>query len=537
MKLSHIPQKLKESIIPPIHKGGSKADAANYRPVSLTSHLIKIYEKTIRKKLTQHLDERNFLNPNQHGFRPGRSCLTQLLSHYDNIISLQEKGQNVDVVYLDFSKAFDKVDHNILLHKLDNLGIKGKTLKWIQQFLTNRSQRVMVNGKLSSPHQVISGVPQGSVIGPLLFLVLINDIDKDTAHSMVASFADDTRVTKGLSTQEDACTLQNDLFQIYHWSEQNNMQFNALKFELIRYGKNTALKEDTAYINPDFELIGEKETVKDLGITLQNTCNFRQHIHNIAEAAKKMSSWILRTFETRERVPMMILYKSLVRPLMEYSSPLWNPINKDDIKTLEAIQKAFITRIKGISRDYTTALKQLNLYSLEARRNRYTAIHVWKICENMAPNLHPDNGIQLQTDCNHRRGRTCKEYNLRKTPSHLQKARKQTLRVHGAKIFNKLPKEIRNLTSTTVHQFKSMLDCHLRSRVDVPLPSNAQHTGWQRTNQPTNLPTNQNTPPIPVAMLPDITSDEQHTTESLTNPIPENQMPARGLNAEMRSTR
>ena len=137
----------------------------------------------IRNRLTKHLDKQQILNQNQHGFHTGRSCLTQLLAHFQDIVSLLEDGQNIDVICLDFSKAFDKVDHNILLTKLSCIGINGKTLRWIQEFLTNRTQRVMVNGKLSARHEVKSGVPQGSVLGPLLFLVLINDIDKDTLHT------------------------------------------------------------------------------------------------------------------------------------------------------------------------------------------------------------------------------------------------------------------------------------------------------------------------------------------------------------------
>ena len=119
-------------------------------------------------------------------------------------MNLLEQGFNVDVVYLDFAKAFDKVDHNILLHKLKSLGINGKTLRWIQSFLEDRVQRVVVNGQLSTPSQVISGVPQGSVLGPLLFLVLIGDIDENIVNSLIASFADDTRATKGIKTETDA---------------------------------------------------------------------------------------------------------------------------------------------------------------------------------------------------------------------------------------------------------------------------------------------------------------------------------------------
>ena len=222
-----IPDKLKFNIIPPIHKGGSKSNPANYRPVALTSHIIKIFKKVIRNKLASFLDQNNLLNENQHGFRPGRSCLTQLLAHHDNIISLLEQGQNVDVVYLDFAKAFDKVDHNIVLAKAYNFGIRGKLLAWIREFLSNRTQSVIVNGVLSTPRPVISGVPQGSVIGPLIFLILISDIDKDTLHSLIASFADDTRATKGIKCENDAVDLQEDLFHIYQWSVTNNMQIRT----------------------------------------------------------------------------------------------------------------------------------------------------------------------------------------------------------------------------------------------------------------------------------------------------------------------
>ena len=207
------------------------------------------------------------------------------------------------MVYLDFAKAFDKVDHNILLNKLKNLGFDGKTLRWIQNFLEDRIQRVVVNGKLSTPHQVISGVPQGSVLGPLLFLVLIGDIDDNVLHAQIASFADDTRATKGIKTDADTADLQNGLFLIYDRSQKNNMKFNSLKFELIRYGKDNLLKESTSYISPEWELIESKDAVKDLGITLQNNLAFKQHIINITEASKRMSAWVFRTFSTRERAP------------------------------------------------------------------------------------------------------------------------------------------------------------------------------------------------------------------------------------------
>ena len=208
----HIPQLLKMGHIIPIHKGKSKGVSANYRPVTLTSHLVKLFEKVPRNSIIKYTEENNLFNPGQHGFRLGRSCLSQLVAHYDNIMRLL---QNVDVVYLDFAKAFDKVDFMVTMRKLQEMGITGKLGRWINAFLTHRKQAILVNGARSEPTEVKSGVPHGSVLGPLLFLVLIGDIDRKVAQAYVSSFADDTRVSLGVTSVEDTKCLQNDLDAIY----------------------------------------------------------------------------------------------------------------------------------------------------------------------------------------------------------------------------------------------------------------------------------------------------------------------------------
>ena len=198
-----VPSLLKTANVIPIHKGKSKGVPANYRPVALTSHIIKVFEKILRNHIVQYMEDHSLFNPTQHGFRKGRSCLSQLITHYENIISNLEAGKNVDVIYLDFAKAFDKVDFLIILKKLNSMGIKGKIGTWIHSFLTNRTQRVLVNGESSKPSAVISGVPQGSVLGPLLFLVLIGDIDKNVSSAFISSFADDTRATHDIENDAD----------------------------------------------------------------------------------------------------------------------------------------------------------------------------------------------------------------------------------------------------------------------------------------------------------------------------------------------
>ena len=247
----NIPELLKLAHIVPLHKGGSKAFAKNYRPISLTSHLIKIFERVIRKHIVKYLETNNLLNQGQHGFRSGRSCLTQLIDYYNRVLHQCETGANVDVIYLDFAKAFDKVDHNILLSKIRNMGIGGKVSIWLYAFLKNRYQVIVTNKSMSEKSNVMSGVPQGTVLGPVLFLIMISDIDTDITTSVVSSFADDTRVSKKIGSPDDTEVLQQDLNKIYAWAERNNMQFNDDKFELMRYGTDTEIKNQTCYKGPD----------------------------------------------------------------------------------------------------------------------------------------------------------------------------------------------------------------------------------------------------------------------------------------------
>lgn len=406
-------------------------------------------------------------NPNQHGFRSGRSCLSQLLSHYDEILSILETGKNADVVYLDFSKAFDKVDHNLVLSKIQNLGIGGKILTWIQSFLTNRKQTIIVDGVPSDPSPVISGVPQGSVLGPLIFLILIGDIDEKLKHSSARSFADDTRVIKGIENVDDSMKLQEDLDEIYDWSNENSMEFNDVKFELLRYGPNRNLKQQTSYKTSSNTIIEEHQFVRDLGVMMSNDCKFQIHMNTSILNARKLASWILRTFKTRSPTPMLTLWKSLVLQQLEYCSQLWNPWLKGDIQNLEMVQWSFVKKIKDPEKSYWARLKKFKLYSLERRRERYTLIYVWKILEGLVPNINSNDGIRPVVFP--RLGRLCfvKARNSRATAA-LQTIRYNFISIRGPLLFNALPKELRNLSGCSVLTFKRQLDKLLTSLPDEP---------------------------------------------------------------------
>lgn len=458
-----IPPLLKWSIITPIHKGGKKDIAKNYRPVALTSHLIKVFEKVLRNCLVSYIEEHKLFNPNQHGFRAGHSCLSQLLSHYDQITKSLEEGYNVDVIYLDFSKAFDKLDFNITLQKLYDIGLDGKILSWITSFLTNRKQSVIVNGTKSSPEDVISGVPQGSVIGPLLFLLMLGDIDIDTKSAFVSSFADDTRVMGRISSMDDVVSLQSDLESIYQWSEWNNALFNADKFECLRYGSNCEIKESTHYLSNSGTVIECKDTVKDLGVKMSDNANFTEHILSTVESAQQQCAWILRTFATRDRRPMTILWKSLVQHPLEYCSQLWSPTAVGLIQKLEMVQRSYFNKIKGLRQyDYWQQLSLLKMYSLQRRRERYMIIYLWKVLEKLSPNF----GI---TENQRRNGRFCKVPHIKSNaPMRIKNLRHASLAVKGPLLFNLMPANIRNMKSCSVEKFKAALDKYLQTIPDQP---------------------------------------------------------------------
>lgn len=213
-----IPQILKSAFITPVHKGGSTAEASNFRPISLTSHIVKTFERVQRKGIVNFLEYNKQMDANQHGSRANRSTLSQLQEHYEEIVRILEDGDNCDSIYLDFLKAFDKCDHGILLHKLKKLGIIGKLGVWIHCFLTNRKQIVMINGVKSTSSILISGVPQGSVLGPILFLIYISDLGEEV-EAMLKIYVDDSKIKERIKTNKDVERLQKELEKLYKWEE------------------------------------------------------------------------------------------------------------------------------------------------------------------------------------------------------------------------------------------------------------------------------------------------------------------------------
>ena len=401
LESGEVPDILKCAYITPLFKSGPKSLPINYRPVSLTSHLTKTFERIIRKSLVAFLEVNQKMNPSQHGFRNRRSCLSQLLEHYDQILKILENGDNLDCVYLDFAKCFDKIDIGLLCHKLKKTGIRSQLGVWLHSFLMNRKQFIVVENSLSNSSNVISGIPQGTVLGPILALIFLSDIDKDV-ENIASMFADDTRLMGKVQNETDVEALQSDLNKVFEWANKNNMEFNSKKFELIRYGKNQDIKDGTIYFSADDNIIEEKEVLRDLGILMNNEATFDDHIMKVCKTVKQKAGWILRTFRTRKPTVMKQLWKQLVQPHVDYCSQLYMPINGGKLSELENLQRNFTNRIPSVkSQDYWSRLKSLQMLSQQRRLERYRIIYVWKILEGLVPN----SGIEGNE--NPRLGRIC----------------------------------------------------------------------------------------------------------------------------------
>ena len=479
IKNGDLPDIWKEAIITPIFKGGLKELPCNYRPVSLTSQIAKLLERIIRWYLVEYLELNNAFPDSQHGFRPSRSTVSQLLEHYDEIIDALEKNANIDIIMLDFCKAFDKINISILLKKLKLLGIGGNIGKWIAKFLMKRKQKIVVNKQSSKWSEVKSGVPQGTILAALLFLIYIADIGNEITYSSIASYADDSKLKKTIINKSDGEMLQSDLNKVYKWTEDNLMEFNMTKFEILRIGKQDKLKSEISYTTPDGKLIKESDVVKDLGILFNSEGNFDDQLKVKIAKCNKMCGYIFRTFISREPGPMMSLFKSLVIPIMDYGSVIWNPSKRKDIEAIEKIQRNFTKRLCGLSEmNYYERLKYLNIYSMERRRERYEILYIFKVINHRVPN------VGLKWKFFPRRGRELIPPPVRKNSRQSAVTmRRNSFRGKAAYLFNCLPASIRNINpDTPVPTIKRALDRILKDVSDEPVLNGCSRTNDAATN-------------------------------------------------------
>ena len=431
--------------ITPLFKKGSKKEPGNHRPVSLTSVPGKILESIIAEDIINHLESNKLLCDSQHGFRKGRSCLTNLLEFFHSIFSVYDTSRAIDILYLDFKKAFDKVPHKRLMAKVRGLGIIGEVADWIEDWLSDRKQRVVINGQSSTWREVTSGVPQGSVLGPLLFIIYINDLDLGLT-SKISKFADDTKIGINADSEAAVKQLQEDLNRIGEWSQKWQMPFNLEKCKIMHVGHRNK-KAKYELLDKELEIC---EQERDLGVMITNDLKSSKQCIEAEKKAQKILGYIKRQFTTRKKETMLNLYNALVRPHLEYAVQFWSPALRKDVERLERVQARatkLIPSIRHIS--YERRLTHLNLYSLEKRRLRGQLIETFKILKGienidyrklftLSNNQTRTNGWKL--DLKRFNTSQCGNFFTYKIASH----------------WNKLPAEVVNCEN--VDNFKSKLD-------------------------------------------------------------------------------
>ena len=446
----------------------------SYRPISLTSHLIKIFEKIVREAIVKHLVDNDLLPHNQHGFLQGRSTTSQLINQTETLVRILESGSEIDTIYLDFAKAFDKVDHFILCNKLKEKRIGGRVGAWLHNFLSDRTFQVSANGALSESAPVTSGVPQGTVLGPILFVIMISDIDADLQSSFISLFADDSRVSAITDSKEDCEQFQKELdMRVYPWAERNKAVFNGDKFEHIHFGKNP--QDSATYLDPNGNLIRIKPQIRDLGVVIADDLLWSSHVDRIIANCRKQSAWILRTFSKRDIKTMRTLWISLLRPIVDYCSPIWSPhpTNYGMIDRLESILRSFTKKVDNLHNlPYDERLKEMKLSSIQRRHERYKMLYIYKIKEGMVPNLpsHPleDKSFALLFQENPRTGIRCKLPNPKLYHNPATLARSSSFALTASDLWNCLPPCISSISNHPLNGFKHKLDKFLDSIPDEP---------------------------------------------------------------------
>ena len=346
-----LPREWRLHLITPVHKSGDKSSVKNYRPISLLCIVSKVLEKIIYNKIIPFVSPS--ISPSQFGFRKKHSTLQQLLTFLGSVYESFGSNAQTDVIYLDFKKAFDTVAHGELLAKLWSFGVTGNLWKWFRSYLSARMQCVTLNRHISDLLPVVSGVPQGSILGPLLFLIFVNDLPESVTSSQIFLFADDTKCLLPVKGIPNCLSLQQDLDNLSLWSLNWKLNFNEAKCALVRFSSGCP------HVIYGYNINGHEISVqgsqRDLGIIISSDLSWREHIKHILSKAYKMLGLIRRSFHS-DHCPQAkkILYLSLVQSQLTYCSQIWRPHLLKDVMALEGIQRR---ATKYILRDYSSDYK------------------------------------------------------------------------------------------------------------------------------------------------------------------------------------
>lgn len=378
LSIGVFPSSWKTAFVIPLFKSGLRSEISNYRGICILSAVPKLFEKlvTVKVEAAVHC----LINTNQHGFEKGRSTCSNLVVYVSRLLEGVDGGGQIDAIYTDMAKAFDRVDHRLLLRKLELAGIDGMALSWIRSYLDGRSSTVNIESCSSHPILATSGVPQGSHMGPLLFSLFINDLAESLGDDGFLLYADDLKIYRKIKTATDAVSLQRTLNLVVRWCESNGMSLNVNKCEAISFKRQSSNRLSYNY-SIDGVVLRRVEVVKDLGILIDAKLTFKQQIDSVVSRGKS-TLYLMKMFAKSFNCPYVskTLYTALVRPLVEYCAVVWSPSAVGDIKRIESIQKQYLLfalRDQHWSNrfelpPYEARLSLLQLDTLEDRRRLAT---------------------------------------------------------------------------------------------------------------------------------------------------------------------
>ena len=449
LKTHSIPDDWKSGVITSIFKKGDKSDPGNYRPVSLTCIICKILESIIFDFIINHLRKNKLISKSQYGFISRRSASLQLLTVIETWCNILDENGTVDDVNMDFQKAFDSVPHRRLIGKIESHGIKDDVLLWLKEFLNNRKQKVVVNGSSSEWCDVISGVPQGSVIAALLFVIFINDLPENI-KSYIYMFADDLKFFRQILSTDDTETMQDDLNTLHEWSKKWLLRFHPDKCVTLRITLKKDSEKQTYYLGN--HALKNVEEVKDLGILVDSKLQFQNHTSAKVNKANQMWGTVRRAFKHMNEDIFRKLFCSHVRPHLEYSIQFWAPYLRKNINQIESVQRRATKCIPGYRNlSYEDRLRKLKLPTLAYRRLRGSMIEVYKMLNVYDKEVTPHLKIRASTTRGHNQ-RIYVDTAKKVHPKH------HSFHLRIANPWNSLPSDV--VSSPNLNTFKNRLDKH-----------------------------------------------------------------------------
>ena len=401
----------------------------------------------------KYLEDRNVLTRCQFGFRKGGSCSANLLSFYSRVIDVvQERDGWVDGVYLDLEKAFDKVPHKRLLWKIKNYGgIDGRLLTWMGDYLSDREMRTVVRNRSSTWLRVTSGVPQGSVLGPVMFGIYVNDLGEGV-ESYINLFADDAKLMRKVETEEDCKKLQDDLGKVEEWSRSWKMEFNLKKCKVMEFGRS---KRRVHYCYKMKGVNLEKsEKEEDLGVTVTDNLTPDKHINRVVGEAMSLLRRVKMAFSYVDTDMIKTLISSMIRPRLEYAATVWSPHTRKNIRKVERVQRAatkMVPELRELS--YSDRLRELELPTLESRRERGDLISVYKMVNGL--DRIGEDLLKFDTGSTRGHGRKLKKERC------MRDIKKYSFPHRVVNAWNGLEEDV--VQAISVHKFKTEID-KLRSR-------------------------------------------------------------------------